>query len=63
MERIANEADENFLIWKPMAQRLASKMAMRKYLKEGEEQIKERERENKKGKRLLIPNLLSHFFP
>lgn len=44
MERIVNQADENFLIEEPVAQRLASKMAMRKYLK-GRSRMKGRERE------------------
>lgn len=44
MERIVNQADENFLIEEPVAQRLASKMAMRKYLK-GRSRMKGGERE------------------
>lgn len=57
MERISNQADENFLIRKPVAQRLASKMAMRKYLQEGlKHNEREREQETTTKSQLSPPS-------
>lgn len=56
VEGISNQADENFLIRKPMAQRLASKMAMRKYLQEGLEHERETEQETTTKSQLSQPS-------
>lgn len=53
MERITNQADENFLIEKLMAQSLASKMAIRKYLK-GRRRMKQREGEQEREKVIIF---------